>query len=346
VTGHHAPAPALTLANALALMPDTPAVRAGGVWYNNYALAERTYGINATTTITNGAPDIQNYYRAILPLRPGAETGVAALASGQWRLAYGYDLFQLAGDIHTSSGGACPHGGGPNYALAVAIAAGALDTAAMTRALAASAYTHAATDRAGFFHRTSLFLTGSHGAVMNALLIGPRRIIAGARPCDVAHAGQLVDQGAATLGQDGAYVALATALGPVQAAYLAGNIRPPAFALPPFPPPPGGHAGPPLHPFGFYAVAYQETTPGDRYVELGLGYGRRADALADVETLRGRLQQESLSIYGAPWSRLTSIASLTVSGNVLLARLRLQPSTPPTLWQDIVAEHALSLLSR
>ena len=340
-----APAPApmeLTLAQALALMPDTPAMRAAGVWYNDYALAERAYGLTATMVITD-ARILQSYFQATQPLRPGMETGVAELVSGHWRQVYGYDLFQLTADIYSNSGGNCPVGS--NYPLAMA--AGNLDAASIGHVLATGGYSHAATDQAGFFHRTSLLLTGSRNAIMNALLLEPRRLIAGARPCDVAHAAQLLEQGSATLGRDPGYAALAAALGPVQGAYLAANVAPPPFALAPFPPPSGGHRGPALHPFGLYALAYQELHQGERYVELALGYARRADALADIPTLDARLQREALSIYDAPWrSLMAGPPSLIARGNVLVVRLRLRPTTPATLWQDVVAEHALSLLSR
>ena len=346
-----APPAELTLPEALALMPDTPAVRTAGVWYNDYALAQSTYGLTSTMTISaSSTSEIRAYFQAMLPLRPGAETGVAALATGQWRQRYGYDLFQLGGDIYSRSGDSyfCPPKGGGNYPLAVAT--GAIDTALIRRDLAADTYIVANTVAGSgtLFIRPSLLNLDAHDAVMNALLPGPRRLIAGVRPCGVARVAQALDQKAATLGTNGAFVTLAAALGRVQAAYMAANVAPPPFALPPFPKPSGGHAGPPLHPFGLYAVAYQETRPSERYVVLGLDYTRRADALSDSATLSARLRRESLAIYGAPWRNLVDLtsASLTVDGAVLVARLRLRPTTPPTLWQDVVIEHGLSLLSR
>jgi len=344
------PAPELTLPGALALMPDAPAVRATGVWYNDYTLARSVYGLTTTMDISAPGIAIQKYFQAMLPLRPGVETGVAALTSGQWRQRYGYDLFQLGGDIYSRSGDSyvCPPKGGGDYPLAVAV--GNVDTGLIRRDLVAANYivTNTVAGRGALFIRPSLLNLDAHDAVMNALAPGPRRLIAGGRPCGVARVAQALDQGAATLGADGNFVALARALGRVQAAYVAANVAPPPFALPPFPTPAGGHAGPALHPFGLYAVAYQETRPGERYVVLGLDYARRGDALADIATLSARLRRESLAIYGAPWRNLVDLtkASLSVNGNVVVARLRLRPTTPPTLWQDVVIEHGLSLLSR
>ncbi len=340
----------LSLPDALELMPDTPVVRAAGVWYNNYALAARAYGLTSTLAITS--PRIQDYFHAILPLRPGAETGVADLATGRWRLAYGYDLFQIAGDIYSRSGDSyiCKGNVAGNYPLAVAI--GRLDATAIDQALVAGNYliTHTVGGGAPLFVRRPVLLNvNARGAVMNALLPSQGRLVAGVRPCGVAKAAQAIDADAASLGRDGGYGALATAIeasGSVQAAYVAANVAPPPFALAPFPPPQEGHRGPSLHPFGLYAVAYQEPRPNERYVVLGLGYARHSDAQADGPTLRARLRRETLSIYGAPWGQLVSVATSTVRGNVLTLRLRLRPTTSPTLWQDVVAEHALSLLSK
>ncbi len=343
--------PELTLPEALALMPDAPSVRAAGVWYNDYTLARSTYALTKTMTISaSSASDMRQYFQAMLPLRPGVETGVAALVTGQWRQRYGYDMFQLGGDIYSRSGDSyfCPPKGGGDYPLAVAV--GDFDTALIRRDLVADNYivTNTVGSRGALFIRPSLLNLDAHDSLMNALAPGPRRLITGGRPCGVARVAQALDQGAATLGADDNFVALAEALGRVQAAYMAANVAPPPFALPPFPTPTGGHAGPPLHPFGLYAVAYQETRPGERYIVLGLDYARQDDALTDVATLSARLRRESLAIYGAPWRNLVDVtrASLTVDGAVLVVRLRLRPTTPPTLWQDVVIEHGLSLLSR
>ena len=343
--------PELTLPEALALMPDAPSVRAAGVWYNDYTLARSTYGLTGTMTISaSSASDLRKYFQAMLPLRPGVETGVAALANGQWLQRYGYDMLQLGGDIYSRSGDSyfCPPKGGGDFPLAVAV--GNFDTALIKRDLVADSYilTNTAVSGGALFIRPSLLNLDAHDSVTNALAPTSRRLIAGGRPCGVARVAQALDTGATTLADDGNVVALAEALGRVQAAYVAANVAPPPFALPPFPTPTEGHAGPPLHPFGLYAVAYQETRPGERYIVLGLDYARRSDALSDVATLSARLRRESLAIYGAPWRNLVDLtrASLTVDGSVLIARLRLRPATPPTLWQDVVIEHGLSLLSR
>ena len=75
------------------------------------------------------------------------------------------------------------------------------------------------------------------------------------------------------------------------------------------------------------------------------GAGAGSDAGADTATLRARLQHESLPVYGVPWTRLISAASISVQGPILVIRLRLAPSTPPTVWQDAVVEGDLSILS-
>jgi hypothetical protein len=57
------------------------------------------------------------------------------------------------------------------------------------------------------------------------------------------------------------------------------------------------------------------------------------------------LRHKSLPVYGVPWTRLTNAVSVTVRGTVLVLRLRLARSTPPTVWQDTVVEGDLSILS-
>ena len=87
------PAPEVTLPAALRLMPDTPTTRSVGVWYADYALAERVYGTSGIVSMTD--PRIIRFFQAMVGLRPGPETGVAALTGGRWRQVYGYDLFQI-----------------------------------------------------------------------------------------------------------------------------------------------------------------------------------------------------------------------------------------------------------
>src|SRR5690348_10202489 len=93
-------APELDLLSALDVMRDTPAIRAAGVWYADYALAERSYGVRNVTTM--GDPRIATYFTAIMPLRPGPETGVAQLVGGEWRRRFGYDLLNITSEIYTS----------------------------------------------------------------------------------------------------------------------------------------------------------------------------------------------------------------------------------------------------
>src|SRR5919198_2268915 len=93
------PGPELTLPAALRLMPDTPVTRSTGVWYADYALAERVYGVSDVAGMTD--PRITRFFQALVGLRPGPETGVSALTRGRWRQVYGYDLFQITGEIYT-----------------------------------------------------------------------------------------------------------------------------------------------------------------------------------------------------------------------------------------------------
>jgi hypothetical protein len=81
-------------------------------------------------------------------------------------------------------------------------------------------------------------------------------------------------------------------------------------------------------------------------MEIALAYHRDADARSDAPTLRARLRQESLPVYGVPWTRLISAVGVAVRGTVLVLRLRLARSTPPIFWQDAVVEGDLSILSR
>ena len=67
----------LTLPAALMLMPDTPTTRSTGVWYADYALAERVYGVGDIAGMTD--PRITRFFQALVGLRPGPETGVSAL---------------------------------------------------------------------------------------------------------------------------------------------------------------------------------------------------------------------------------------------------------------------------
>jgi hypothetical protein len=92
-------------------------------------------------------------------------------------------------------------------------------------------------------------------------------------------------------------------------------------------------------------VAYLEPRPGRRFMEIALHYRWRPDAHADASTLRARLRHESLPVYGVPWTRLISAVRVAVRGTVPVLRLRLARSTPPTLWQDVVVEGDLSILS-
>jgi hypothetical protein len=149
-----------------------------------------------------------------------------------------------------------------------------------------------------------------------------------------------LQHGSGTLGRDPGFRALAAALGTVEGAFLAPRGAPAAFPVPR-----GGHRGPHLHPFTLYALAYQEPQPGRRFVEIALEYARRADARAAAATLRRRLRGESLPVYGDSWAHLTSLAGISVHGSVLVARLRLRPTTPPILWLDAITEGDLSILS-
>lgn len=324
-------APELSLPAALRLMPEMPAIRAAGVWYSNYALAKRVYGVSGIDTMTN--PAIGRFFAAIASLKPGPETGITGLTMGRWRQIYGYDMFQLSGEIYSQPPGKPSH--------TIAIAAGRLDAAYIGDLLVTSGYT-----RSLLLHNRLYVRSTLPGGPMNALALTPGRLVAGNWPQDVITTSLRLQEHVGTLGQDNGYRGLATVLGAVQGAYLAANVPPSPFQASPFPTPPDGHTGPPLHHFGLYAVADQEPRPGRRVMEIALAYSRHADALADVPALRARLGRESISSYSARWRDLTTIAGISVRGKVLLIRLHLRPSTAPTLWLDAVDEEDLSILSR
>jgi hypothetical protein len=320
----------LTLPAALMLMPDTPATRSTGVWYADYALAQRVYGVGNVAGITD--PRITRFFRALVGLRPGPETGVSALTWGRWRRVYGYDLFQITGGIYTDGVGA------PRQPFGVDV--GRLDTAYIAHVLATAGYTRAAVAADRVLVRAPALSSGLPNAAMNAVALGAHRLVAGVSPADVITTALRLQSYSGTLGRDPGYRALAAALGPVQGAYLAANVPPWPFKTPP-----GGHHGARLHLFGLYAVAYQEPQPGRRFMEIALHYRWGHDARADASTLRARLQHESLPVYGVRWTRLISAVSVAVRGTVLVLRLRLARSTPPTVWQDAVVEGDLSILS-
>jgi hypothetical protein len=324
------PRPELRLPAALRLMPDTPATRSTGVWYADYALAERVYGVGDIAGLTD--PRIRRFVQALVGLRPGPETGVSALTRGRWRRVYGYDLFQITSEIYTDGAGA------PRHPFGVDV--GRLDTASIAHVLATAGYTRTAVGDDRVLVRAPALSSGLPHAAMNAVALGAHRLVAGVLPADVILTALRLQSRSGTLGRDPAYRALAAALGPVQGAYLAANAPPWPFKAPP-----GGHQGPRLHAFGLYAVAYQELRPGRRFMAIALHYRRGPDARADASTLRARLRHESLPVYGVPWTRLTSAVSVAVRGTVLVLRLRLARSTPPTVWQDAVVEGDLSILS-
>src|SRR5205085_8000570 len=62
------PGPELRLPAALRLMPDTPVTRSTGVWYADYALAERVYGVGGIAGMTD--PRITRLCQALVGLRP------------------------------------------------------------------------------------------------------------------------------------------------------------------------------------------------------------------------------------------------------------------------------------
>jgi hypothetical protein len=324
------PGPELTLAAALMLMPDTPAMRSTGVWYADYALAERVYGVGDIAGMTD--PPISRFLQALVGLRPGPETGVSALTMGRWRQVYGYDLFQITSEIYTDGEGE------PRQPFGVDV--GRLDTAYIAHVLVTAGYTRSAVADDRVLVRAPALNSDLPNAAMNAVALGAHHLVAGVAPADVITTSLRLQNRSGTLGQDAGYRALAAALGPVQGAYLAANVPPWPFKAPP-----GGHKGAGLHRFRLYAVAYQEPRPGWRVMEIALDYGRGPDAGADASTLRARLRHESLPVYGVPWTRLISAVSVAVHGTVLVLRLCLARSTPPTIWQDAVVEGDLAILS-
>jgi hypothetical protein len=266
-------------------------------------------------------------------LRPGPETGVSALTRGRWRQVYGYDLFQITSEIYTDGAGA------PRQPFGVDV--GGLDSAYIAHVLATAGYTRTTVAGNRVLVRAPALSSDLPNAAMNAVALGAHRLVAGVVPADVITTSLRLQNRSGTLGRDASYRALAAALGPVQGAYLAASVWPWPFKARQ-----GGHHGPRLHAFGLYAVAYQEPRPGRRFMEIALAYHRGSDARADAPTLRARLRHESLPVYGVPWTRLISAASVSVRGTVLALRLRLAQSTPPTVWQDAVVEGDLSILSR
>lgn len=331
-----ATAPELTLPRALALLPDTPDLRAGGVWYADYALAERVYGVTGVHTMTD--PHIGRFFASIIALRPGPETGVSGLALGRWHQVYGYDLFDITSEIYSTGAGTPSH--------PIGVDTGHLDLAYIAHVLATSGYTRTMIGSDRLFIQAPVPGWSAPSRNVNAVALTGERLVAGAWPEDVITATRRMRRGTGVLGQDAGYRALAATLGAVQGAYLAANVPPSPYDSSPFTLPPGGHRGARLHRFDLYATAYQEPSPGRRYMEIALGYRLRRDALADAPTLRARLGRESLPIYGAAWAQLTAASSVSVRGAVLLIRLHLRPGAPSTLWQDAVIEGDLSILSR
>jgi len=330
--------PELTLSAALALMPDTYDIRGAGVWYADYARAARAYGVGGIDSMMN--PRIDSYFKAILPLHSGPETGLSSLSQGVWRRTYGYDLLQLTSEIY--SVGAPSVSAGPSHLVGVAV--GGLDTTYIAHLLATTGYTATTVSGDRLYTRATSYVS-MPTAAMNAVSPRPGELVAGPYVADVTALLLHAQQGT-TLGRNRGFAALAEALGSVQGAYLRANVPPP------FPLPRGGHRGRALRPFGQYAVAYAEPRPGERYMDIALAYTRRSDALADAPTLRARLDREGLPTYGVSWRSLVDVASVTVPSldvrgeSVLLIRLRPRPSAPPTLWQDAAVEEDLALLSR
>lgn len=326
--------PELALPAALALFPDTPALRAAGVWYADYALAERVYGAPDVDSMTDRR--IGRYFAAIAALRPGPETGAAQLAGGKWQQAYGYDLFAISSELYSRDRGTPEH--------VIAIAAGHMDLSYIAHVLATTGYTYTAIGRDRLFVQAPIPPQDTTRRAMNAVALTGGRLVAGAWPADVITATLRMQQHARTLGLDPGYRALANALGQVQGAYLAANVPPSPYESSPFTPPPG-RRGRRLHHFTLYATAYQEPRPGRRYMEIALAYTRHADAAADVATLRARFARESVPVLDVTWTKISRVVSIAARGKVLLVRLRLRSSAPPTLWQDSVVEGGLSILS-
>ncbi len=322
----------LSLPSALALMPDTPEIRAAGVWYADYALAERVYGVEGVKSMTDTR--ISRFLGAIVALHPGPETGVSSLALGRWQQVYGYDLFSLSAEIYTTGGGA------PSHDLGVVT--GQLDPSYIAHQLATTGYTPTLVGPDRLFIRWPLPPGSMPGHAMNVISLPGHLLVAGAWTTDVLTATTRLRQGSGLLAGDAQVRLLAAALGTVQGAFLAQhNAESPGIGLSV----PGLHKGARLHQFAFYATAYQEPRPGQRFMEIALAYARRADALADAATLRTRLAQEMLPIYGAPWRRLVAVSSVSAQGSNLVIRLRLRPTTSPLLWQDVVVEGGLSILT-
>ena len=331
----------LSLAAALALLPETAQTRDAGVWYADYALAERIYGVSGIDSMTD--PRLPRYFSAIVALRPGPETGVTQLYMGRWRQVYGYDLFQISTEMYSVTREAYAIGpaGRPPPGHLIAADVGPMDTRYIAHVLATAGYTARLHGGERIYTRAPAPASALPDAALNAVSLGANRLVCGSWTSDVVATALSLRHDRGTLGQDSGYRGLAAALGPVQGAYLAANVPPPPFAYPP-----GGHRGPRLHAFGLYAVAYQEPRPGLRYMLIALAYPRRADALADVPVLRARFRAESLPVYSATWRSLIRLAGISVHGTVLLARLRLAPATPATLWQDAITEGDLTILSR
>jgi len=186
------PVPELTLPAALMLMPDTPTTRSTGVWYADYALAERVYGVGDIAGMTD--PRITRFFQALVGLRPGPETGVSALTRGRWRQVYGYDLFQITSEIYTDGAGA------PRQPFGVDV--GRLDTSYIAHVLATAGYTRSAVADDRFLVRAPALYSGLPNAAMNAVAVGAHRLVAGVWPADVITTSLRLQSRSGTLGQD------------------------------------------------------------------------------------------------------------------------------------------------
>jgi hypothetical protein len=329
------PTPTFTLSGALALVPDTPAIRAAGIWYNDFALAEQTYGVTGVRGMTS--PLIARYFNALVALRPGPETGVSGLTGGRWRQVYGYDLLQITSEVYSSGAGT------PSDFIAVDT--GQMDLAYIAHVLVTTGYSLSVAGPGRVFVHQPGPAQYMPGRAVNAISLPDGKLVTGAVPADVITATRRMQLGQGVLADDPAYSAVAAALGPVDAAYVAANVPPSPYETSPFAAPPGGHRGRPLHHFAVFAAAYQEPRPGERVIELALAYPRAADAAADAATLRARFARESLPAFGARWAQVAVLQDLAARGGVLLARLRLRPGVPATLWQDAVLDGDLTILS-
>ena len=327
------PGTELSLAQALSVMPDNATTRAAGVWYTNYARAERTYRLTAPLTVTS--PQIQSYFTAIRPLRVGPETGINSLFTGLWKLRYGYDLFNISSEIYTDGLSRQAYG----------LAVGSMSPISISAHLIANGYLAAFLPRASRLSRIAQFPLWASDSTVNNVVVAPSSLYFGGKLIDVMSMAEETLGVSPTLGYNPLYQDIELALGPITSGFIAANVPLPISNAPRFIEPAHPHAGPPLHAFSLYSVAYREPYPGDRIMKLALVYPSVSLATADAATLTDRFRIEKLPVTGRSWTSIAAPIEVGIVNNVVTVFLYLKSTVPLTFWQDVVTNGALTILS-